>query len=173
MEASSIVETQLGLPEDLRDLIDQPRLVKLVFEALHVGDLGAPRSLPGRVLPLGTPRILLTLLTYSYAIGLYSSEEIERQILKDPQFRYLAAKSCPSGNDLRRFRRLNRDLVRHSLGCTLAAAWDLAINSADRAFPDDSDLQEHPRDGFSALFESAAELRINRAAFADTMALDD
>lgn len=63
---------------------------------------------------------LLTLLTYSYAAGLYASEDIEANCLQDPAARYLVGHSGVSAQSLRAFRRRNRPWIEQALARVLA-----------------------------------------------------
>ena len=77
-------EDPLGLPDDLRQWLDARTLVGLVFDAVHtVLDQVADEPSP---LPVGNPRVLLTVLTYSYAIGLFASDETEAHVPTDGYF---------------------------------------------------------------------------------------
>lgn len=57
------------------------------------------------------PASVLGIVSYCYAKGVYSSDEIERKILSDPDVRAACADEVPSAGALRRFRRLNRDAI--------------------------------------------------------------
>ena len=170
-DANTLFDAPVGLPEDLREWMDESTLVHLLFEALHPVDPDGLDSAKG--LPLGSPRILQTVLTYSYATGLYSSEEIERRILREVQLRYLAAKSCPSSNDLRRFRRLNRPYLQRSLSRLFLLAWEhltpQSLAESDSLLLAD---QAIALESVVRLFELDAQRRIDSAVLADTMALD-
>ncbi len=104
-------------------------------------------------------------LTYSYAIGLYGSDAIAAQIPEDPNLGCLAGKTTPSANDLRRFRRAHRVLLKRSLTFLLQLACHARKEPAS-CLPSPNDSQ------LAFLCESAAERRINEAVFTDSMALD-
>ncbi len=148
---------RLELPDDLRRWISEETLVRLVFEAVHLAQSPLP---PGR------PRVCLTTLTYSYAIGLYDAQEIEDRIPTDPQLLYLSAKIPLSGNDLRQFRRYHRPWLQRTLGLLLQLACEArfrtGINSTLVCLPGE----------MAALCAEAAEHRIEEAVLRDTMALD-
>jgi hypothetical protein len=56
-------------------------------------------------------RMLLTLLTYCYARGLYSAEAIECATHHHPTVRYICARDYPGAAEIREFRRNRKDLV--------------------------------------------------------------
>jgi hypothetical protein len=98
------------LPEDLRRVVGERRLIEFALEAsLSVGE-ALPR--PEKLLE-GQPgsQTLLTLLTYCYAAGIYGSEEIEWACEHDSSARYICAKTWPDQDTLRCFRRANRPWV--------------------------------------------------------------
>jgi hypothetical protein len=161
-DTRSISDEQLGLPEDLRAWVSEAALVSLVFEAVHATGWAQPASLGQAPLPPGRLRVLLTLLTYSYAIGLYGSDEIESRISLDPQLLYLSARKGVPSNDLRQFRRHHRAALHQ----TLSALFQLAFEAHDQSPPTriGSDVK--------ALCSAAAERRINEAVLRDTMTLD-
>lgn len=74
-------------------------------------------------------RVMLSLLTYSYACGLYSSEEIERAIQRVPALRYLSAGLRPDSAQIRWFRRRHRRALTKCLGRTLALAWQRRLDA--------------------------------------------
>lgn len=158
-----------GLPNDLRSWVNEDSLVRLVFHALHsVQEDANWNQTAGRVrLPAGAPRTFLLLLTYSYAIGLCGSDEIESRVPIDPQLRYLAAKTTPSSGELRQFRRHHRAFVRQCLAQLLRLGCQSHF-----AF---QTLGLNPEEGMVSLdfFEAEAEARIDQAVLADTMALDN
>lgn len=58
---------------------------------------------------------MLGAVTYSYAKGVYRSEDIARKMDSDPEFRAAAGDNMPDANIIRRFRRLNRTAIRDTL----------------------------------------------------------
>jgi hypothetical protein len=164
LELRSSLESTLELPADLRELIDDSTLVRLIFETLHVVEQEQSETHPDHRLPIGQPRVLLTVLTYSYAAGLYGSQEIERQVLRDSQLLYLAAKASPSANELRQFRRLHRFWLQRSLSRLLKSAWQARAD-----YPTERPLTAESE----SFFDWTAEQRINHSVLIDTMALDE
>src|SRR5687767_7622607 len=56
-------------------------------------------------------RMLVTLLTYCYARGIYSASMIESATHQDPVVRYICARYYPSAAEIRDFRRYKKDMV--------------------------------------------------------------
>jgi hypothetical protein len=59
--------------------------------------------------------MLLAILTYCYALGIYSSRSIERRICRDDTLRYLCAWKFANRKLLRRFRDQNRRVIERCL----------------------------------------------------------
>jgi hypothetical protein len=156
-------EKTLDLPEDVRQWTDERTLMGLLFNALDTVGQESEGCRRDGVLPLGQPRVLLTLLVYSYAIGLLDSEIIARQVPLDPQLRYLAAMTVPTAGELRRFRRHQRPWLKRTLSALLQSVWNHhRPASGEQSFT-------MPSEG---CFASEAEERIDQAVLQDTMDLD-
>lgn len=84
---------------------DQSRLVPLVWH-----DAG----------PVYQPKMLLALLSYSYALQIYSSAEIEKLMRRDTQLRQLCYNQLPDARIICRFRRENREAIRRCLEAALS-----------------------------------------------------
>jgi len=61
------------------------------------------------------PKSLLALLTYCYAMGILGSQDIEHSLEGDPLFRLLCNNEFPNWHAIRRFRRINRHALHHTL----------------------------------------------------------
>src|ERR1043166_4650017 len=82
------------LPDDLSVYIGKKTLVKLILEALETWN---PRESACEGIAAGkaqrSPALLVTVLTYCYATGVYASTDIEIGMRQDRMIRYLCAKS--------------------------------------------------------------------------------
>jgi len=58
---------------------------------------------------------MLGAVAYCYAKGVFTSEEIERQMLKDTELREATHGDIPNANSIRRFRKLNRVAIQATL----------------------------------------------------------
>lgn len=105
--------TPMLLPPDLREWVAADDLVHFVVDAIGLLDLSG-----ARVNPRGTgseqypPGMMLGLLIYSYAQGLFSSRQIERATYQHLSVRYLAANTHPDHDTIAKFRRENGELIR-------------------------------------------------------------
>lgn len=105
-------DTALLLPPDLREWVPEDHLVHFVIEAVEQLDLRT-----AQVNERGTgseqypPSLLLGLLIYSYASGMFSSRQIERATYDSVAVRVLCADTHPDHDTLCAFRRQNAALL--------------------------------------------------------------
>ena len=166
------------LPDDLSVYIGKKTLVKLILDAVEgLNARTAGREAVSTGNPDSQPAMMLTLLTYCYATGVYASTDIELNMQHDRMIRYLCAKNYLDLPVLREFRRYSRDRIRECLAAVLQRVWELRFCDEDA----------HPMAAASCLgvsfdrwqnrrptpgFTTEAEQRIVRAVRADSMAMD-
>jgi transposase len=100
-------EQSLLLPPDLRDWLPEDHLAWFVIEAIEELDLEpfyASYRADGHGRSAHEPRMMLTLLAYSYAVGERSSRGIERRCREDVAFRVITANQAPDHATIARFR---------------------------------------------------------------------
>ena len=169
---SELLRRDTQIPNDLRMVLNENTLIRCVYEATH--EVSWPKApLPHEAEGDLTPQaVLRTLLVYSYAIGVYSTRDIEAATLHDPVTIYLAANHQPEWSTLRVFRRQNAIPLRRAL----AALFRLAA-SCSGAFNCDLTYAGYSTARFDLFdsnpFEHEADKRLKRAIQADSMALDD
>jgi transposase len=116
------------LPPDLRDWIPEDDLAHFVIEAVERVAIGA-----FKVNDRGTgsaqyhPRMMLALLIYCYANGIFSSRRIERATHRDIGVRYVAANRHPDHDTIATFRRENFAAVAESFLQVLLLAKELKL----------------------------------------------
>ena len=121
-------EQAFRLPPDLRDWLPADDLGHFVIEAVERVDLGA-----FKVNHRGTgsaqyhPRMMLALLIYCYANGIFSSRRIERATHRDIGVRFVAANRHPDHDMIARFRRENFAAVSESFLQVLLLAKELKL----------------------------------------------
>jgi len=94
------------LAPSLSDWLPDDHLARFVVEVVDQLDLtDLIRSYAGRGSAAHHPRILLALLIYGYATGVFSSRKIERATHDSVAFRYIAANTHPDHDTLASFRR--------------------------------------------------------------------
>ena len=62
-----------------------------------------------------SPEVMLGVVAHCYANGVYSSWDIEREMLQDQEFRKALGGVVPDPQSIRRFRRLNRQAIQEVL----------------------------------------------------------
>lgn len=116
-------DTPLLLPPDLREWVPENHLVHFVMDAVEQLDLGA-----AKVNERGTgdaqypPGMLLALLIYSYATGMFSSRAIERASYENVAVRLLCGDTHPDHDTLCAFRRRNGELLSGSFAQVIEMA---------------------------------------------------
>jgi transposase len=87
------------LPPDLRDWLAEDHLAWFVIEAIEELDLEpfyASYRADGHGRAAHDPKMMVTLLTYAYAVGERSSRGIERRCREDVAFRVICATRFPT-----------------------------------------------------------------------------
>ena len=117
-----------AMPAHLRQQLGERALIDLALAAVQtVGE-----GLPGPLAAAGrhSPQMLLTLLTYCYAAGVYGSEDIEYDCRNDAATRYLCANASPDQDTIRNFRRANRRWIEACLACVYGRAYGVRFAPA-------------------------------------------
>ncbi len=99
-------ETLFLLPPSVQDWLPEDHLARFVVEVVDSLDLGRLTSAYG---PGGKrayhPGMLLALLFYGYATGVFSSRKLEQATWDSVAFRYIAANSHPDHDTIAAFRK--------------------------------------------------------------------
>jgi transposase len=116
-------ETPMLLPPDLREWVADNELARFVLDAVELSDLRmAQVNERGTGSEQYPPGMMLALLIYSYATGLFSSRRIERATFDSVAVRYLCGNEHPDHDTIATFRRRNGALVR----CVFVRVLELA-----------------------------------------------
>ena len=121
-------ETQFLLPPSLDDWLPEEHLARFVIDIVEQLDLSEIKSAyTGRGSKAHHPEMLLALLFYSYATGVFSSRKLEQATYDSLAFRYIAANDHPDHDTIANFRKrflplLNSLfvqilLIAHQMGC--------------------------------------------------------
>jgi transposase len=120
-------DTPMLLPCDLREWVGADDLVHFVVEALQgveLPDKAAKRGSGSEEYP---PLMMLALLIYCYATGVFSSRKIERFTYESVSVRYLCANTHPDHDTIATFRRSHRQLFAQSFTSVLQLARQLKL----------------------------------------------
>lgn len=98
--------TDYLLPPSVDDWLPEDHLARFVVDVVDQLDLSSlTRQYAGRGSKAHHPAVLLALLVYGYATGVFSSRKIERATYDSVAFRFIAANSHPDHDTLATFRR--------------------------------------------------------------------
>jgi len=98
-------ESQLALPISIQECLSEGHLARYVVELVESLDLSAVEAhYAGRGQEAYPPKLLLALLIYAYATGVFSSRKIERATYDSIPFRYIACNLHPDHDTLAWFR---------------------------------------------------------------------
>src|SRR6201982_1541600 len=99
-------ETRFLLPPSLDEWLPERHLARFVVEVIDGLDLSAMvRSYRGTGSAGYHPALLLGLLVYGYATGVFSSRKLERATYDSVAFRFIAANDHPDHDTIATFRR--------------------------------------------------------------------
>lgn len=149
-------------PGDLRRLVDKDRLLLLAQEAAQRANLSCFEACIGIHCPKVCPPVMVPLLLYCYAAGIYGSDEVAQLSCEDENLRVHCGGKGPESVQIQCFRRSHREMLRQ---CLL----DL-IRQLRRRLSQDSESPPGaatglPADAFGPwTCEHEAEERFNRAA---------
>lgn len=116
-------DTALLLPPDMREWVGEDHLVHFILDAVGQLDVSAARvNTRGTGSEQYPPSLLLALLIYSYASGVFSSRQIERSTTDSVAVRVLCADTHPDHDTLCTFRRENATLLASAFAQVLELA---------------------------------------------------
>lgn len=121
-------DTPLLLPPNLRDWVPADHLVHFILDAVDALDLRQVKvNTRGTGSEQYPPHLLLGLLIYSYATGLFGSRRIEQSTYDSVPVRLLTADTHPDHDTLCSFRRENQALLTESFVKVLQLAQQLKV----------------------------------------------
>lgn len=121
-------DTPMLLPPDLREWVPADDMVHFVIEtisAMPLTALGVNRRGSGSA--QYPPKMMMSLLIYCYANGIFSSRRIERATYRDVAVRYLTADTHPDHDTICKFRRENFEAVSEAFLQVLQLARELGV----------------------------------------------
>ena len=121
-------QTPMLLPPDLRDWVSDNELAHLIVEAVELCDMrGAQLNVRGSGSEQYPPSMMLALLIYCYANGLFSSRRIERATHESVAVRYLCANHHPDHDTIASFRQHNEELFRSCFAQVILMAREAGV----------------------------------------------
>jgi transposase len=153
-------QTPMLLPPDLRDWVAEDDLVHFVIEAvdkLPLGKFAVNRKGCGD--EQYSPHMLLALLVYCYANGIFSSRRIERATHRDIAVRYLTANLHPDHDTICAFRRNNFDAIAAAFVEVLELAQELKLLHLGTVSLDGTHLKANAAKDQNITYARATKLR--------------
>lgn len=150
---------RLLLPPDLRDWIPADDMVHFVIHAVEQVDMSHFKvSMRGRGSAQYHPRMMLALLVYCYANGVFSSRRIERATYQNVAVRYLCADTHPDHDTIATFRRMNFDAVSECFVRVLELARELNLLKVGTVSVDGTTIKASASKNRNVRYDRAGEL---------------
>jgi transposase len=147
------------LPVDLRDGVPADDMVHFVIEAVAGMDLSMlkinHRGSGSKQYP---PKMMLTLLIYCYANGIFSSRRIERATYRDVAVRFLTADTHPDHDTICTFRRENFEAVSEAFLQVLELARSLGVLKVGTVSVDGTHVRANASKDKNVRYDRAGEL---------------
>jgi len=151
--------TPMFLPPDLRDWVPQDDMAHFVIEAaeeMRLGTLKVNRRGSGsRQYP---PRMMLALLIYGYANGVFSSRRIERATHRDVAVRFLTGDTHPDHDTICAFRRENLEAVGEAFLGVLQLAREMGVLKVGTVSVDGTHIRANASKDKNVRYDRAVEL---------------
>ena len=152
-------DQRLLLPPDMREWVPDDDLVHFVVGAVEGMDI---RSFKVNERGTGSaqypPRMMLSLLIYCYANGIFSSRRIERATYRDIAVRYLTADTHPDHDTICTFRRENFSAVADCFVRVLELARELGLLKVGTVSVDGTKIKANANISRSVRYDRAGEL---------------
>jgi transposase/IS5 family transposase len=116
------------LPPSVQDWLPEKHLARFVVEIVEQLDLRSLKeSYSGRGSNPYHPEMLLALLFYGYATGVFSSRKLERKTYDSVAFRFIAANTHPDHDTIAEFRKRFRPQIAGMFVAILAIARQMGV----------------------------------------------
>ncbi len=154
-------DQQLLLPYDLRDWVSDDDFVHFIIESVE--SINLERFTYNR---RGTgsdgyhPHVLLSLLIYCYANGVFSSRRIERASYQDISVRYILSNTHPDHSTIAKFRRNNVEAISEAFLTVLKLARELKILNVGTISVDGTKIKANASKNKNIRYDRAQELEL-------------
>lgn len=153
-------KTPMLLPPDLREWVAEDDLVHFVIAAVERLPLCSfVVNHKGSGDEQYPPHLMLALLIYCYANGIFSSRRIERATYRDVAVRYLTADTHPDHDTICAFRRHNLEAIAGAFVAVLELARELQLLQVGVVSVDGTHLKANASRDKNLTYERAQQLR--------------
>jgi len=165
-------ETPYLLPPSLDEWLPQKHLARFVAEVIDGLDLSAlSRSYRGTGSASYHPALLLGVLVYGYATGVFSSRKLERATYDSVAFRFIAANEHPDHDTIAAFRRRFLPQIEASFVQVLLLAREMGLLKLGTVGLDGTKIHANASRHSALSYEHAGKLEAQlKAEVADLMA---
>ena len=116
------------LPPSIQDWLPQEHLARFIVEIVEQLDLSKIQSqYSGKGKDAYNPQVMLSLLFYGYATGIFSSRKIERATYDSIAFRYISANTHPDHDTIANFRQRFLDELTNLFVQILSVAQEMGV----------------------------------------------
>jgi transposase len=152
--------SRLLLPPDLCDWVPGDGLAHFIIEAVERVDLSAFQvNWKGTGKAQYHPRMMLSLLIYCYANGLFSSRRIERATHRDIGVCFVAADTHPDHDTIATFRRVNAGAITEAFSHVLLMAREVGLLKVGMVSIDGTKIDANASKIRSVRYDRAKALR--------------
>src|SRR5664279_2688780 len=121
-------DASFEMPPSVNDWLPPEHLARFVVDVVDGMDLGTmPEVYRNAGSPSYHPRILLGILIYGYATGVFSSRKLERATHESVAFRFVASNEHPDHDTIANFRKRFRDEIKALFVKVLLLAREMKI----------------------------------------------
>jgi transposase len=165
-------ETGFLLPPSVDEWLPERHLARFVVEVIERLDL---RAMSGSYRGSGSasyhPKVLLGLLVYGYATGVFSSRKLERATYDSVAFRFIAANDHPDHDTLAAFRRRFQAEIKGLFAQVLLVAREMGVLKMGTVALDGTKLHANASRHSALSYEHAGKIEAQlKAEVADLMA---
>ena len=151
----------LLLPPDMREWVPEDDLAHFVLEAVERVPMESfVVNGKGTGSAQYHPRMMLALLIYAYANGVYGSRRVERWTYRDVGARYLTGDAHPDHDTICKFRRENLEAVSEAFEGVLLMARELGLLKVGTVSVDGTKVDANASVRRSVRYDRAEELRL-------------
>ncbi|MDH3769285.1 MAG: transposase [Gammaproteobacteria bacterium] len=148
------------LPPDLRDWLPADDLAHFVLEAVERVPIDRFKvNVRGTGCAQYHPQMMLSLLIYCYANGIFASRRIERATYRDIGVRFITANCHPDHDTICAFRRENVSAISESFVEVLLMAKELKLLKVGKVSVDGTQVKANASKRRSIRYDRAQELR--------------